>query len=160
MTEKWKPKICEQYWFIDRDGDVRYHLWTEWDSDNDKYDFGNCFRTKEEAEAAAEKVKALLLSLHKNPEKMRTSPEHSQKVSTSTPDYYKRFFKDVEIQVNDITHLWNLDSDEAQAVQYILRARYKNDGNDELQDLRKAVNMLNMAIKWKERPCPGITTSL
>ena len=160
MTEKWKPKICEQYWFIDRDGDVRYHLWTEWDSDNDKYDFGNCFRTKEEAEAAAEKVKALLLSLHKNPEKMRTSPEHSQKVSTSTPDYYKRFFKDVEIQVNDITHLWNLDSDEAQAVQYILRARYKNDGNDELQDLRKTVNMLNMAIKWKERPCPGITTSL
>lgn len=81
-------------------------------------------------------------------------------MSTSTPDYYKRFFKDVEIQVNDITHLWNLDSDEAQAVQYILRARYKNDGNDELQDLRKAVNMLNMAIKWKERPCPGITTSL
>lgn len=64
MTEKWKPKICEPYWFIDRDGDVRYHLWTEWDSDNDKYDFGNCFRTKEEAEAAAEKVKALLLSLH------------------------------------------------------------------------------------------------
>lgn len=31
-----------------------------------------------------------------------------------------------------------------------LRARYKNDGNDELQDLRKAVNMLNMAIKWQE----------
>ena len=156
----WKPECEEKYYTIYGCGSVETFKWVDCLMDDLRKEMGNVFQTKAEAEAAAEKVKALLLSLHKNPEKMRTSPEHSQKVSTSTPDYYKRFFKDVEIQVNDITHLWNLDSDEAQAVQYILRARYKNDGNDELQDLRKAVNMLNMAIKWKERPCPGITTSL
>lgn len=150
MTERWKPKRGEWYWYVESDIKPCEDSWGDFDLDVLRYEAGNCFRTEEEAEATAEKVKALLLDLHKNPEKMRTSPEHSQKVSTSTPDYYKRFFKDVEIQVNDITHLWNLDSDEAQAVQYILRARYKNDGNDELQDLRKAVNMLNMAIKWKE----------
>lgn len=152
MTERWKPKWGEKYWYVDSTIDHDSDLW-EWEDfgfDSHRYESGNCFRTEEEAETAAEKVKALLLDLHKNPEKMRTLPEHSQKVSTSTPDYYKRSFEDVEIQVNDITHLWNLNSDETQAVQYILRAKYKNDGNDELQDLRKAVNMLNMAIKWKE----------
>ncbi|WP_304818325.1 hypothetical protein [Faecalibaculum rodentium] len=150
MTERWKPEFDEMYWSIPADGKVILFCWRDDEIDRTCFNFGNCFRTEEEAEAAAEKVKDLLLDLHKNPENLRTSPEHSQKVSRSTPDYYKRFFKDVEIQVNDIAHLWNLDSDEAQAVQYILRARYKNDGNDELQDLRKAVNMLNMAIKWKE----------
>ncbi|WP_301088798.1 hypothetical protein, partial [Faecalibaculum rodentium] len=73
-------------------------------------------------------------------------PDHSNQA----PDYYRRNFKGVEIQVNDITHLWELDADETQAVQYILRAKYKNSGSDELQDLRKAVDMLNMAIGWKE----------
>lgn len=161
MTERWKPEFGDVYWVVTSKGyGTSCSTWhADW-FDTFQFNFGNCFRTQEEAKVAAEKVKALLLDLHKNPEKTQTSPEHSQKVSRSTPDYYKRSFKDVEIQVNDITHLWNLDSDEAQAVQYILRARYKNDGNDELQDLRKAVNMLNMAIKWKERPCPGITTSL
>ncbi|WP_276905095.1 hypothetical protein [Faecalibaculum rodentium] len=75
-----------------------------------------------------------------------TTPDHSNQA----PDYYRRNFKGVEIQVNDITHLWELDADETQAVQYILRAKYKNSGSDELQDLRKAVDMLNMAIGWKE----------
>ncbi|MCZ2807940.1 MAG: DUF3310 domain-containing protein [Candidatus Bathyarchaeota archaeon] len=64
MTERWKPEDREKFWFIDRDGNANFHMRTEWDSDNDKYDFGNCFQSKEEAEAAAEKVKALLLSLH------------------------------------------------------------------------------------------------
>lgn len=75
-----------------------------------------------------------------------TTPNHSNQV----PDYYRRNFKGVEIQVNDITHLWELDADETQAVQYILRAKYKNSGSDELQDLRKAADMLSMAIGWKE----------
>lgn len=75
-----------------------------------------------------------------------TTPDHSNQA----PDYYRRNFKGVEIQVNDITHLWELDADETQAVQYILRAKYKNSGSDELQDLRKAADMLNMAIGWKE----------
>lgn len=90
MTERWKPEFGDVYWVVTSRGDVTdCRCWhADW-FDTGQYTFGNCFRTEEEAETAAEKVKALLLDLHKNPEKMRTLPEHSQKVSRSTPDYYK-----------------------------------------------------------------------
>lgn len=82
MTERWKPKICEKYWVLDPsvDGGVTEFFYWEGDGfDMDQYNFGNCFRTKEEAEAAAAKVKSLLLDLHKNSEKSRKSEEPSQK---------------------------------------------------------------------------------
>ena len=78
MTERWKPKICEKYWVLDPsvDGGVTEFFYWEGDGfDMDQYNFGNCFRTKEEAEAAAEKVKALLLSMH---EPARITPKTGQ----------------------------------------------------------------------------------
>lgn len=64
MKERWKPEIGEAYYFIDSSINVdieRYdgHTW-----DDERIAIGNYFNTKEEALAAAEKVKALLLSLH------------------------------------------------------------------------------------------------
>ena len=64
MTERWKPESGEWYWYVGSDivpharrpmGKLLY---------GDYYESGNCFRTEEETKAAAEKVKALLLSLH------------------------------------------------------------------------------------------------
>lgn len=69
----------------------------------------------------------------------------------AAPSYYERQINGVSIQVSDITHAWNLDSDEAQAVQYILRGKFKNEGKDEIQDLEKAINMLKIAVMWKEK---------
>lgn len=75
MTERWKPEYGEEYWLVNMKGFSAYHLiWLDDLTDNKLLEFGNCFRTCEEAEAAAEKVKALLLSLHE-PEMVTPQPE-------------------------------------------------------------------------------------
>ena len=61
--ERWKPKRGDIYWVIDYEGDPADSRWDEDDLDTDRHSFGNCFPTKEAAEAARDKVKALLLSL-------------------------------------------------------------------------------------------------
>ncbi|WP_289683792.1 DUF3310 domain-containing protein [Faecalibaculum rodentium] len=68
MTERWKPEFDEMYWSIPADGEVIPFCWRDDEVDRMCFNFGNCFRTEEEAEAAAEKVKALLLNLHESPE--------------------------------------------------------------------------------------------
>ncbi len=83
MTERWKPETNEMYWFIPKDGEVIPFCWCADKIDMECFNFGNCFRTEEEAEAAAEKVKALLLDLHKNPENLRKSEEPSQNLPAS-----------------------------------------------------------------------------
>lgn len=57
---KWEPKEGDDYYYIDNDGDIWSDTWDECPIDDDRYDFGNCFKTKEEAEAAAERVKKAL----------------------------------------------------------------------------------------------------
>lgn len=57
---KWEPKENDSYYYIDIDGDIIDYIWKGDDYDVDCYNFGNCFRTREEAKVAAEKVKKLL----------------------------------------------------------------------------------------------------
>lgn len=57
---KWKPKFDEAYWVITTSGDVNFFIWREGSADKDLFNFGNCFKTKEEAETMAEKFKKLL----------------------------------------------------------------------------------------------------
>lgn len=64
MSERWKPKCGETYYYANSDGNVADVPWTDDGFDHDHYKHGNCFRTKAEAKAAAEKVEKLLLSLH------------------------------------------------------------------------------------------------
>lgn len=54
----WAPKYGEEYWSIRADGSICQDSWMSYSGDVDKYLFGNCFRTKEEAKQAAEKLKA------------------------------------------------------------------------------------------------------
>ena len=65
MCERWRPKHGDKYWIVDTYccQEVRATNWLN-DTDNANYKCGNCFKTKKEAKAAAEKVKELLLSLH------------------------------------------------------------------------------------------------
>jgi hypothetical protein len=55
--ERWKPEVGEKFWYI-RESGVCCGEFTN----NAFFAFGNCFPTKEEAKAARDKVKALLLS--------------------------------------------------------------------------------------------------
>lgn len=56
---KWKPGYKSLYFFIDTRGQVMSDLW-EIDTDNLRYEFGNCFKTFEEAKAARDKIKEML----------------------------------------------------------------------------------------------------
>lgn len=58
--KRWKPEYEGQYYFIDIKGDIMQKIWFDSRPDNLCYKFGNCFRTKEEALAARDKIKELL----------------------------------------------------------------------------------------------------
>lgn len=62
-TKRWKPKVGEEYWFVDTTGIHRISRWYNDLYDKYRYKFGNVFQTEEQAIAAAEKIKALLRSL-------------------------------------------------------------------------------------------------
>ena len=52
----WQPKNNEQYWTVEEDS----ILCDSWDNDMSDYSYlklGNCFRTKEEAEANADRIR-------------------------------------------------------------------------------------------------------
>ena len=57
---KWKPKNNECYYRITWIGEVVEDIWFGLRNDESGYKFGNCFRTKEEAEAARDKIKEVL----------------------------------------------------------------------------------------------------
>ena len=55
--KRWKPKDNEQYWYIDSSGSVNYTLFmSEIQNDNMRFKNYNCFKTREQAEAEAEKI--------------------------------------------------------------------------------------------------------
>jgi uncharacterized protein involved in tolerance to divalent cations len=58
---RWKPKRQETYYFINEYLKIKSYYWWEEREDNELYDVGNCFKTKEEAERALEKFKETLL---------------------------------------------------------------------------------------------------
>lgn len=60
VSWRWKPKINETYWFITGSNTIMRSVWADTFLDNEYFKFGNCFRTREEAEAAAERVKKAL----------------------------------------------------------------------------------------------------
>lgn len=57
---RWKPEMLEAYWVVSGNGHVTVLNWEDLSTDNDYLDYGNCFKTKEEAYAMSEKVKQLL----------------------------------------------------------------------------------------------------
>lgn len=59
---KWRPKDGEVYWVISSDGGVETYTWYDYPKDRGCFNFGNCFKTKEEAKTMAEKVWKLLKS--------------------------------------------------------------------------------------------------
>lgn len=59
-------------------------------------------------------------------------------------DYYRRQIKGTAIETWDITQAWDLGRCEAQALQYILRAKYKG---QEKEDLQKAIRFLQRAVE-------------
>ena len=59
-NEPWKPKDGGEYWFIGVDFTPENAIWRDDSFDRRYFKYGNCFRTKEEAEAAIPRVEAAL----------------------------------------------------------------------------------------------------
>jgi hypothetical protein len=83
-SERWKPEYGDSYWLVSALGKVEFVDWRSDEFDGKCFEFGNFFETAEEAESAAEKVKALLLSLHDNGETLQDSIQDKQ-----LPDWCK-----------------------------------------------------------------------
>lgn len=84
MSERWKPESNEIYYYISELLTIKVDCNKNVFTDNKRIYCGNCFKTEEAAEAAAEKVKALLLSLHDNGETLQDSIQDKQ-----LPDWCK-----------------------------------------------------------------------
>ncbi len=57
---KWKPKYDENYYFINYKGMAMRNTWFNSVNEDTMFNFGNCFKTREEAEEARDKIKELL----------------------------------------------------------------------------------------------------
>jgi len=50
----------EKYWIVDNNGSVVMTYLVHSSFENERFNFGNCFKTKEEAEEARDKIKEVL----------------------------------------------------------------------------------------------------
>lgn len=57
-STRWKPRIGQKYYLLDSNGSVYDSVWSNDYIDRNRSEIGNCFKTKEEAEKAVEKLKA------------------------------------------------------------------------------------------------------
>lgn len=58
-STRWKPEMNQVYRYINTDSSVSGSTWTDDYFDNGRFEIGNCFETKEEAEKVVEYLKAL-----------------------------------------------------------------------------------------------------
>jgi len=72
-------------------------------------------------------------------------------MSEINPNYYKRN----DIEVIDIIDSYNLDFYIGNTLKYILRAKFKNNGLNEISDLKKAINYLKFKIEKLEKQIIG-----
>lgn len=56
---RWEPENNELYWFINNDGTISSVPWYDDAADRKFYAIGNCFRTKEDAGFAVERLKVI-----------------------------------------------------------------------------------------------------
>ena len=57
---RWKPKYDENYYYFTDMQSIMVGKWKNNPSDSWRYDFGNCFKSYEEAKAAKNKIKNVL----------------------------------------------------------------------------------------------------
>ena len=57
---RWKPKYKEQFFFIYPTGIIGMNKWYGTNINESYYEFGNCFKTQEEAKEARNKIEEML----------------------------------------------------------------------------------------------------
>ena len=57
-STRWKPETDQEYYCIGSDGSVMGDDWCGLSIDHNRFDIGNCFESREEAEKAVERLKS------------------------------------------------------------------------------------------------------
>ena len=58
--KRWKPRKGNEFFSIYTDGAIEQYIWEGSEYDNQIHQFGNCFKTREEAELMRDKIRDLL----------------------------------------------------------------------------------------------------
>ena len=58
-SNRWKPEKFKKYYYVGSDSSVYNSIWADDSIGRGRFEIGNCFQTKEEAEKAVEYLKAL-----------------------------------------------------------------------------------------------------
>lgn len=91
----WKPKCDETYYYIISNGDISCINWGHCgDIDYDAYSIGNCYRTREEALFAVEKLKVII-------ELKRFAEEHNEKIDWNNSGK-KKYYLYYDYSANNI----------------------------------------------------------
>ena len=57
---RWKPKYRDYYYYFTSNGGIQQDIWDNTAVDDLYYEFGNCFKTFEEAEKVRDSIKEML----------------------------------------------------------------------------------------------------
>ena len=104
-SKVWKPKENEDYYYISSNVICYADIWEKGVCDEDRYEIGNCFKTKEEAEKTVEKAK-IYTQLKRLAEENNTEPidwedTEQRKYYIEYSYYYKEFEKSCGYSVKD-----------------------------------------------------------
>jgi len=67
IDERWKPKNIQEFFFFNSKGKTTCSNWIDkCEKHQDRYKFGNCFQTKEQAEQARDLIRETLINFNKN----------------------------------------------------------------------------------------------
>ena len=61
---RWKPQHGEDYWFIWDTGQIKKKVWGTWSYDAHRWEIGNCFQTRHQAERARDGLQDYLQRFH------------------------------------------------------------------------------------------------
>ncbi|MBQ8298423.1 MAG: hypothetical protein IJX99_01105 [Clostridia bacterium] len=98
----WTPKVSEKYWCIIPSGYVDFDTWANNCLDIDRYQIGNCFKTKEEAEKVVEKME-IYTELKRLAEEINTEP--IEWVKPEQRKYYISYDREGKLEGTWLTNL-------------------------------------------------------
>lgn len=114
-SKVWKLKENEIYFNIFSWGEIGSSLWNGCEADEERYEMGNCFKTKEEAEAAVKKFK-IYTQLKRLAEEINTEPidwenENQPKFFIGYNHYHKEFLQNTSWSSEEVGTIYSTNKD-------------------------------------------------
>lgn len=103
--ERWKPKASQNYYYVDNVGGIQITTWRDIHFDDAYYSIFNCFQTREQAEAEAEKI-----LVRRMLEDIARRLNKGEKIDWKNTTQYKYYIAyDYDIDYQNITQDYNIN---------------------------------------------------